>query len=147
MLPLNLPPAKLKLSKKDGVLSVICQVRKKSLVLTHEEWVRQHAIHYLIAEKKVPSGRIASEATVKIDGHARRCDIVVVGETGDPLLIVECKAPEIQLSETTFLQVSNYVRQLRSSYFWMTNGLQHAVAKIEASGFAYISDLPDYSLW
>lgn len=147
MQPLNLPPAKLKLTRKDDAVFVWCTIRKKNLLLTPEEWVRQHIIHYLINEKKVPVGRMSSEHLVKINNQSRRCDIVVFGETANPLLIVECKAPDIQLSEMTFLQTSNYVQQLRTPYFWMTNGLQHAIAFISDAGFSYLDELTNYSEW
>ena len=77
--PLHLPKAPLHLTQKEGVIFVMCQIRRKKLVLTPEEWVRQHAIHYLIQQKHVPQGLIASELGIKIRTLGRRCDIVVYG--------------------------------------------------------------------
>jgi hypothetical protein len=145
--PLNFPPAKLSLSRKENQLFVACMIRKKHLVLTPEEWVRQHTLHFLVHQKNVPPGRIGSEYTVQINGQARRCDIVVFSGEGIPLLIIECKATSIPISEQTFLQTSNYVQQLRAPYFWMTNGLQHVIARIGISELSYLEELPVYEEW
>lgn len=147
MQALNLPQATLKLSRKGEAIYVWCLIRKKHLLLTPEEWVRQHTIHYLINEKKVPVGTINSEHLVTINGQARRCDIVVFSRTGTPSLIVECKAPSVPLSEQTFLQISNYIRELRSPYFWMTNGLHHVYAVIGAETVDYLPELDEYHSW
>jgi len=144
MQPLNLPQATLKIAKKGDQVVVWCIIRKKHLVLTPEEWVRQHVIHFLITQKNVPIGRINSEHLVHINGQARRCDIVVVNDEGKPQLIVECKATTISIDEKTFLQTSNYVQQLKASYFWMTNGLTHVIAHIDQSGVNYTNDIPNY---
>lgn len=147
MLPLNFPPAPLQLSRKGELVYVRCIIRKKPLLLTPEEWVRQHTIHYLIEQKKVPLAMINSEHLVKINGQARRCDIVVFSREGKPLLIVECKATSVQLSEQTFLQTSNYVQQLQTPYFWMTNGLQHVVARIGSDAVDYLPEMTEYVDW
>lgn len=147
MQPLNLPPATLKLSRKGETVFVWCAIRKKNLLLTPEEWVRQHTIHYLINEKKVPIGTINSEHLVTINGQSRRCDIVVFSRHGKPSLIVECKAPSVPISEQTFLQISNYIQELRSPYFWMTNGIHHVYASIGPTAVEYLPDLSEYAYW
>lgn len=147
MQPLNLPQAALKISRKGDVLFVWCIIRRKHLILTPEEWVRQHTLHFLINEKKVPLGALNSEHLVTINGQSRRCDLIAFSGEGSPLLIVECKAPGIQLSETTFLQVSNYVQQLKAPYFRMTNGISHVQARIGPNEVEYLEDLPDYTKW
>lgn len=123
--PLNLPQANLKISKKNDLFHVWCEIRKKHLVLTPEEWVRQHTIHFLIHQKQVPIGKIASERLVVINAQNRRCDLVVVDDFGNPKMIVECKATSVPIDEKTFLQTSNYVKETKAQFFWMTNGLQH----------------------
>ncbi len=141
MQSLNLPQAKLKVAKKGNQVVVWCIIRKKHLVLTPEEWVRQHVIHFLIEQNNVPIGRINSEHLVQINGQARRCDIVVFNSEGKPQLIVECKATTIPIDEKTFLQTSNYVQQLQAPYFWMTNGLQHIIIDCNQPS-TYLSELP-----
>lgn len=141
---LNLPKATLKIAQKDGQYMVWCVIRKKQLILTPEEWVRQHVVHFLIHEKKISIGRINSEHLIVINGQNRRCDVVVLDDWGQPLLIVECKATHVPLDEKTFLQTSNYVRETNATYFWMTNGLQHVIMKCGIQP-EYLPDLPDFT--
>ena len=139
---LNLPSAQLKLSKEKEEFFVWCIIRRKKLVLTPEEWVRQHVIHYLIHRKKTPIERINSEHLLKINGQNRRCDIVVVDSFGNPKLIVECKASEIPLDEKVFLQTSNYIQKSKAAYFWMTNGLNHVMVEC-ANPEVFLEELPE----
>jgi predicted type IV restriction endonuclease len=139
---LNLPPAELKLSKSTAFVSVWCVLRRKNLVLTPEEWVRQHCIHYLLSHKGFLQGRLASEFPLKINGHVRRCDLLYFDSEGKPLLLIECKSTDITIDEKTFLQTSNYVASTGARYFWMTNGLEHIIADC-ANGITYLESLPD----
>ena len=142
---LSFPQAELKLSRKEGQVFVWCIIRKKSLVLTPEEWVRQHLIHFLIQEKQIPIGLIAAEMAIEINQLSRRCDVVVFGKDGKPKLIVECKAPEINLTEKTFNQIAQYNAALNVDLLMVTNGLQHIVCQIdrENSQLNYLEELPD----
>ena len=142
---LSFPQAELKLSRKKGQVYVWCIIRKKSLVLTPEEWVRQHLIHFLIQEKQIPIGLIAAEMAIEINQLSRRCDVVVFGSDGKPRLIVECKAPEINLTEKTFNQIAQYNAALNVDLLMVTNGLQHIVCQIdrENTQLNYLDKLPD----
>ena len=141
--PLNLPKAPLKLTKMNGKLHVWCVVRKKKLLVTPEEWVRQHVIHYFMNVFHVPLGRIASEYTIRVNQLVRRCDIVIHDAQGKPKVIVECKAPEVVLSEKTFLQVAQYNRELQVEYLFFSNGLQHVCCRVdrETGALQYLPDL------
>ncbi|MNJ86537.1 hypothetical protein D3C87_40380 [compost metagenome] len=139
---LNLPSAQLKLSKEKEEFFVWCVIRRKKLLLTPEEWVRQHVIHYLIYHKGTAIERINSEHLLKINGQNRRCDVVVVDSLGNAKLIIECKAPEISLDEKVFLQTSNYIQKSKAAYFWMTNGLNHVMVECEKPEI-YLDDLPE----
>lgn len=139
---LQLPPASLELSKKDGELFVRCIVRKKALVLTPEEWVRQHLIHYLVHYKNIPLGYISSEVSLKIRGQQRRCDVLIRDKNGTPWLVIECKAPNVSISDETFVQTSNYVREIGVPYLLMSNGLQHTIM-VCATG-VQLTDLPEF---
>lgn len=139
---LNLPKATLKITQKENQFFVWCVVRKKQLILTPEEWVRQHVLHFLLNERNVALGRINSEHLIPINGQKRRCDLVVVDQFGQPLLIVECKATHVPIDEKTFLQTSNYVRETNASFFWMTNGLHHVIMQC-GSNPAFLADLPE----
>ena len=142
---LSFPQAELKLTRKEGQVFVWCIIRKKSLVLTPEEWVRQHLIHFLIQEKQIPIGLIAAEMAIEINQLSRRCDVVVFGIDGKPRLIVECKAPEINLTEKTFNQIAQYNAALNVDLLMVTNGLQHIVCQIdrENTQLNYLEELPE----
>lgn len=144
--PLNLPPADLKLSRKEGQLFVWCIIRKKSLVLTPEEWVRQHIIHFLIEKRSFPQGLIAAEMPISVNDLTRRCDIVAYGNDGLPKLIVECKAPDINLTENVFHQIAQYNFKLNVDYLMVTNGLDHIVCKIErkTNELIFLKMLPNW---
>lgn len=128
--PLNLPKAPLKLEKRQGELYVWCVVRKKSLLLTPEEWVRQHFIHYLISTIQIPVERIASEYSIQVNGLSRRCDVVVVNKNGSPKLIIECKAVSVPVNEQVLFQIAQYNRVLQVDYLLLTNGVDHFLSKI-----------------
>lgn len=130
--PLNLPKAPLKLEKRQGDVYVWCAVRKKNLLLTPEEWVRQHLIHYLITTVQIPIERIASEFSIQVNGLSRRCDIVVVDRNGKPKMIVECKAVSVPVNEQVLFQIAQYNRELQVDYLMLSNGVDHFLSKINA---------------
>ena len=146
--PLTFPKAQLKLTKKGDKLFVWCVVRKKTLLLTTEEWVRQHLVHYLINDKYVPIGLIAAEMPLKVNDLDRRCDVVVFNRSGKPVLIVECKAPEIGLDEKVFQQIAHYNFSLGADLLMVTNGLHHVVSRIdrEENRLVMLEGLPDLEL-
>ncbi len=127
---LNLPPAPLKIEKRKGELYVWCIVRKKFLVLTPEEWVRQHFIHYLIVVVEIPIERIASEYGITVNNLTRRCDVVVFDKSGKAKMIVECKATTVEVNQSVFFQIAQYNRQLNVDFLVLTNGLTHFFARI-----------------
>lgn len=143
MTPLNLPKAPLQLKRKDGVVYVDCLIRKKELVLTPEEWVRQHVLHFLL-EQGLPKGLIASEVSLKYHERSKRADIVVYGRDQQPKFIVECKATDVDLTEAVFRQIAAYNHTLQVQYLMMTNGIQHIYAHInlESGQLTYLKDFP-----
>lgn len=147
IVPLNLPKANLKLKRKNNRIFVRCLVRQKELVLTPEEWVRQHVINFLQQKVNVPLQMIAAEMQIKVNELERRCDLVIYSKDGNPLLIVECKAPEISIDEKVLFQIAQYNRQLQVPYFMMTNGIEHYFTKINytTGELHYLEQLPDYS--
>ena len=122
---LNLPRAPLRLSRKNEVISVFCIVRKKNLVLTPEEWVRQHIIYYLIHQLATPLGLISSETGIKVNTLFRRCDILVYGNDKKIKLLVECKAPDISINEKVLHQIAQYNSKIEADFLWLSNGIQH----------------------
>lgn len=145
MRQLNFPLADLKIVRSSVGLKIKCLIRRKFLRLTPEEWVRQHLIHYLINDKHVPIGLIAAEMPLKVNDLDRRCDVVVFNRSGKPLLIVECKAPEIGLDEKVFQQIAHYNFSLGVDLLMVTNGLHHVVSRIdrEENRLVMLEGLPD----
>lgn len=144
--PLNFPKTTLKLTKKGEDVFVWCDFRKKKLLLTPEEWVRQHVLHYLVEHKNVPMPLIASEYAIEVNQLTRRCDGVVFGKEGQPIAIIECKATDVKLTEAVFHQIAQYNFKLQVEWLIMTNGLQTIVANVnQTTGeIKFVEEIPDY---
>ena len=145
MLELNLPAYHYRLKKEGGKLYIYDQLRKKYLVLTPEEWVRQHFLNFLISHKKVPKSLIREEALLSYHQLQKRADILVYSRRGNPLLLVECKASTEKLDEDVFLQLSTYNFKLNVPYVIMTNGLTHYYARKENDQYNRIPALPEFN--
>lgn len=141
--PLNLPMAQLKLSKMEDKVYVWCEIRKKNLVLSPEEWVRQHLIHYLVYHKHFPKGLIVSEIEITANKLKRRCDLLVYNNKMEMQLLIECKAPEIPLTTKVVNQVIHYNNQLKVPVIAISNGLQHEIIAIDYETNEF-SRLPDF---
>jgi type I site-specific restriction endonuclease len=139
---LNLPLANLNLSKTEGKIYVFCILRKKKLLLTPEEWVRQHLIHYLVFHKNVAQTKIGSEISISANQLQRRCDLIIFDDFMLPKVIIEVKAPSISLDEKVINQVIHYNNQLKVPFIGISNGIQHEIVKIdyEANKFEKLSD-------
>ena len=146
MQPLNLPPAPLRLQERNGQTTVFDPLRRRHIRLTPEEWVRQHFVHFLIAHKGYPQGLLANEVSLKLNGTTRRCDTVLYDLSAQPRMIVEYKAPTIQLSQRTFDQISRYNIVMRVPYLIVSNGLQHFCCRIdyEQGTYEFLRQIPDY---
>ena len=147
MLALNFPAYQFKLTQSPKGLQIFDIVRKKKVLLTPEEWVRQHVLHFLNAEKEVPMGLMAVEQGIKLHGMQRRCDIVIYNTHGIPAMIVECKAPTVKISQDIFDQIARYNLVLKVDYLLVTNGLQHICCQIDhtTSNYAYLPTIPSFS--
>lgn len=144
---LNLPKYNLRIRMTDGKKSVFDPCRKKWVPLTPEERVRQLFIRYLNEEKKYPLSLIAVEMSLRINQKDFRSDIVLFGTQAKPLLAVECKAPQVKITQETFDQIARYNMQLKVRYLIVTNGMKHYCCRFspEASSYEFIADIPDYS--
>jgi hypothetical protein len=144
---LNFPDAIPRLQTENGVTKIFDTVRRKWLVLTPEEWVRQHLVTYLHSHKSCPLGLMAIERSLKMNGMVRRSDVVVFGRNNNPLLLAECKAPGIRLSQRTFDQAARYNMTLRVPYLMITNGLEHFCCRIdfEHQSYAFLPEIPDFT--
>lgn len=137
MSQLNLPPVQFKTKQVNEKVQVFDEVRKKYVVLTPEEWVRQHFLHFLIKQQGYSSGLIAVEMLVKVNGLSQRADIVLYNKKGKPSIIVECKAPEVPITRKTFNQAARYNMPLDVDYLIVTNGMQHYCAQLQGKEGAY----------
>jgi len=143
---LSLPIYKLKM-KSDGEKTYIFDVvRKKYLLLTPEEWVRQNFIHYLNKEKKYPLGLMGVEQMVKYNSLKTRADIVMYNTEGKANIIVECKAPDVKITQDTFNQIAKYNSQLKVKYLLVTNGMNHYCCKMdyESNRITFLEEIPNY---
>jgi hypothetical protein len=144
---LNLPEHPFKITLKESQYFIFDEIRKKHLVLTPEEWVRQHFIQFLIKEKKFPKSLIQIEAGLTLNSLQKRTDIVVFNNSGERVMIVECKAPGIKINQAVFDQAARYNSVHKAAWLCVTNGLKHCYAKIshESNAFSFVQELPDYS--
>jgi hypothetical protein len=146
MFKLNLPAIDARLKKAEGKVWIFDGIRKKYIVLTPEEWVRQHFIHYLVAEKKYPRSLIKVEGGLLYNALQKRTDIVVFNRRGDPWMIIECKSPLLPVAPSTLSQASVYNSTLQGEYITVTNGLVHLCAHIDWNDrkTALMDDMPAF---
>jgi len=144
---LNLPTYQFRIKSNENKTLIFDKLRKKYLVLTPEEWVRQHFVYFLIEEKKYPTSLIALEKQLTINNRKKRTDILVFDKNGAHDIIVECKAPSIKISQDTFDQIAKYNLKLKANYLIVTNGLQHFYCKMDFKNETYIflKEIPNYN--
>ena len=145
---LNLPSYSPKLRSSEQRTQIFDSVRKKYVALTPEEWVRQHFIHYLITEKQFPASLMAIETGLKYNRLQKRSDVVVYNNLGKPFLIVECKAPEVKITQETFDQITRYNYSLRVKYLVVTNGMNHFCCEMdyEKRSYSFLKEIPEYKI-
>lgn len=143
---LNFPTYKFKTKREQDINYVFDIIRKKYVVLTPEEWVRQHIVHYLITEKKYPQSLIALERGLTVNGRKKRFDILVFNKNGQPHLLIECKSPEIEVNKAVFEQIAIYNSQFKASYLLLSNGLQHISVSYSADfkEYVFLDEVPGY---
>ncbi len=146
MFRLNLPQYGIKIGEKDGKRTIFDFLRRKYVALTPEEWVRQHFTHYLVEHKGYPKGLMGNEVELHIGEKRLRCDTVLYNKEGQPRMIIEYKAPTIQIQQKTFDQISAYNLLLHVDYLIVSNGLQHYCCKMEYENqkYLFLQDIPDY---
>jgi hypothetical protein len=138
--------SELRLKVDAGQKRVFDPIRKKNLVLTPEELLRQLALQYLLKGKAYPSSRIRTEMGIQVNGMPRRCDILVFDAQLKPWLLVECKSPKVTLSQAVLEQAARYILSLGVQYLCITNGLQTCCCALdsEAGTFSFLDDFPAY---
>ena len=147
MLQLNFPAYNFRLKNSENKIYIFDVIRKKFVVLQPEEWVRQHLVHYLISEKKYPVSLINVEKQLELNGLKKRYDVVVFNSKGNIEILVECKAPKINIDQSTFDQIARYNMNLKANYLIVTNGLEHFYCKMDydKEKYTFLTDVPDFN--
>ena len=138
------PTFNVRIKQENNKPYVFDEIRKKCILLTPEEWVRQHLLNHLIAVKNVPASLISVEKEINLNNTKKRYDIVVYNKTLQPVLLIECKAPDVPITETTLEQTLRYNLILGVNYLLITNGIKQFVIGIENGKSKLLKELPDY---
>jgi len=145
---LNFEHYPMSIKNKENKRYIFDVIRKKDLLLTPEEWVRQHCIQFLLQEKKYPVSLINVEKSIQVYGQMKRYDIIVFTPKGKVKILVECKAPHIPLDQAVFDQIARYNLQVDSEFLMVTNGLQHIYCQLDyhQKTYHFLRELPAYSI-
>ena len=143
---LNLPTYQFEIKSSENKQLIFDKIRKKYVVLTPEEWVRQNFVTYLLEEKKYPISLIAIEKQVTVNKLKKRFDILVFDKKGNHNIIVECKSPKIKITQDTFDQIARYNLALNAEYLIVTNGISHYYCKMDSENkkYVFLEDISSY---
>ena len=146
MTTLNLPPYPARVIAEGNHRQIFDDLRHKYVALTPEEWVRQHFVHFLIAHKGDPKGLLANEMELRIGEKRMRCDTVLYDKQLQPRMIIEYKAPTIQIQQKTFDQIAAYNLLLQVDYLVVSNGIKHYCCRMDYgnSTYHFLQDIPNY---
>jgi len=146
LVPLNLPSYPFKIIEREGKYYIFDFIRKKELMLSPEEWVRQHFVQYLILEKGISKNYISLEKGLQLHDLKKRTDILVFDENTMPNILVECKAPHVKITQAVFDQAARYNMVYNVKYLVVTNGLEHYFCEMdyECESYRFIEDLPNF---
>ncbi|MGC9151318.1 MAG: type I restriction enzyme HsdR N-terminal domain-containing protein [Microbacter sp.] len=135
------------MKKKHDRTMIFDRLRRRFVVLTPEEWVRQNVVEYLIVDKKFPAGLMGNEVSLEFNGLKKRCDTVVYDKKGMPLLIAEFKAPDVPISQQTFDQIMRYNLILKVTFLLISNGMNHFFCHVdyERGQINYLPEVPKFS--
>lgn len=145
LVPLNLPSFPFKIMEKGGKYFIFDFLRKKELLLSPEEWVRQHFVQYLIHQKGYSKNLISLEKGLQLNDLKKRTDILVYNRNSIPVILVECKAPTIKITQEVFDQAARYNMVYKVKYLVVTNGLEHFYCEMdyECESYRFIEELPE----
>lgn len=142
---LNLPAYEYQLKEINGKLAIFDSIRKKYVVLTPEEWVRQHIIHYLNDELKYPAARTNVEGGLRYNSRSKRTDVMIYDNAMQPLVLVECKAPSVKIDEKVVRQLATYNSQCNAKLLITTNGLVTFAVLCKEGEHSMLQRIPDYA--
>lgn len=145
---LNLPKYDFRLIRSGDQVLIWDEIRKKNIVLTPEEWVRQNFIKYLNVEFGYPTSLMQVEGGLKYNSMQRRSDILCYNQSGNPILLVECKRPTVKISQKTFDQIARYNTTIKVPLLAVSNGLEHFYCKIDQSkkDYVFLPNLPHFEI-
>lgn len=145
--PLNLPAMELKIKEERESLKIFDSIRGKYVALTPEEYVRIHFVNWLTQYLGYPKSHVANEISLTLNNTKRRCDTLIYDAVGQPLMIVEYKAPHIKIDQNVFDQIVRYNMVLKAKYLVVSNGLKHYCCKIdyERNSYHFLPQIPDYT--
>ncbi len=146
MQQLNFSSFSFRFKNSENKVLIFDEIRKKFIILTPEEWVRQHVVHRLLYELKYPKSHINVEKIIKINDLTKRYDIVVFQPDGSILILVECKSTQVAITQATFDQIARYNLALKATFLMVTNGLNHYFCKMdfENEKYVFLTDLPPF---
>lgn len=146
---LKLPACELQVrpdaDSRRGGMEIYDASRRRWVALTPEEWVRQNFVNFLTAHRGYPQGLTANEVTLKLNGLSRRCDTVVYDRNLRPLLVVEYKAPSVEITQKVFDQAARYNIVMGAPYLIVSNGLTHYCCRFDGAGYVFLRDIPAYA--
>ena len=146
MYELNLPKYGIKIANENGHQTIFDVLRRKYVALTPEEWVRQHFVHYLIEHKGYPQSLMANEIQLAIGNKKLRCDSVLYDRSLKPRMIIEYKAPTVNITQKVFDQITIYNMLLHVDYLVVSNGIKHYCCQMDYDNqkYLFLEDIPDY---
>lgn len=146
MYELNLPKYGIKIANENGHQTIFDVLRRKYVALTPEEWVRQHFVHYLIEHKGYPQALMANEIQLAIGNKKLRCDSVLYDRSLKPRMIIEYKAPTVNITQKVFDQITIYNMLLHVDYLVVSNGIKHYCCRMdyENQKYLFLDDIPNY---
>lgn len=143
---LNIPPGDIKIVRRNGVFKVFDPLRKKYFCLTPEEYVRQRFVWWLIHELGYPPSLMANEVGINLNNTIKRCDTVIYNKNGQPMVIVEYKAPGIEINQKVFDQIARYTMSLHAPWLIVSNGISHYCCLMtdNFTKYSFIPTIPEY---
>lgn len=147
MIRLNLPTYVFKYKKENSKTYIFDTIRKKYIILTPEEWVRQNIVRFLTKDRNYPASLFAIEMGIDVLQTKKRCDVIVYDNKGLPQLVVECKSPKIKINQAAFDQIARYNMTLKTKLLIVTNGLEHYTCTMDHDNkcYKFLKDIPFYS--
>lgn len=143
---LNFPSFDFSVTEEKGKLYIFDSLRKKKLLLTPEEWVRQHLVRLLTEHLGYPAGLTQIEKKISVNGLPRRFDLAVMNTKSEVVLLAECKAPHVSITQETIYQAAAYGKVIKPAYYLLTNGISHVCFTVKPDGIRFLENIPPFAV-